>query len=154
MEGLLRNVHLNDKAGLSDKAVQFPREEQVSFEQHGKARNIRCSQSDTWSHLCFKKQATTLCVGRERQVQRPPLERGKPSGWNSVGRLRENSFPQIRSYSPMFPNSTVLVSPEVINSSLGHLKQPPGCLDVWPCSSAQKRQEQERWGGWGRKVWL
>lgn len=87
MEGLLRSVHLNNKAGLSDKAVQFPRVKQVSFEQHGKARNIRSSQSDTWSHLCFKKQGYNIVCGQgEAGAKASPEDRqGLPGGTQFVG---------------------------------------------------------------------
>lgn len=77
MEGLLRNTHLNDKVGLSDKAVQFPSMKQVSFEQHRKGRNTRHSQSDTRSHLCFKKQSHNIVCGQGEAGAKVPPGQGQ-----------------------------------------------------------------------------
>lgn len=65
MEGILRSIHLNDEAGLSDKAVQFPRVKHVSCKQYEKARNIS-----------FPNQIHDP-MGRERQMQSPHLEMGR-----------------------------------------------------------------------------
>lgn len=71
MEGLLRSRHLNDKAGLSDKAVQFPIMKQAL--SNIRKAETQDSQSDTKSHLGFKKQDHNIMCGQgEAGAKTPP----------------------------------------------------------------------------------
>lgn len=80
-----------------------------------------------------------MWAGRGR-CKDPTWTRVEPSRWDSVGGQGVNPFSRTRSNSLVSPNLAELVIPGVMSNT------PPGCLDVWTSSPAQKRQEQEQWG--------